>query len=434
MIKRSMRVNFWRPAMAGILIVAVILGGGGLWAAMAEISSAIIASGTVGVFGKPKTIQHLDGGLVEKILVDAGQRVETGDELVTLDDETIIANIEIYRGRMRDLLVRKVRLLAELEDKGDFQSPSSEQVERFKLGSLETAIVQQRALLVARRQSRLGEIEQLGKRVTQFERQISGVESLIASKQEQVAVYRKEQSAISKLVKQELAAKNQLLVFERSFADLRGQIAEHDSEIGRLQSSIAEVEVSKLQVERTFREKAIAELEETDAKIDELSQQLEATEQQLRRTVIRAPVDGIVHELAIFTIGGVVQPGQAIMQIVPMAEKLEIEVNVETQHIDKLSSGQLAVVRFPAFNQRTTPEVFGTVERLSPTSVVDEKTGFAFYRVGISIADDQLKRLGDKALVPGMPVEAVIPTQERSVLDYLVKPLADNLAHAFREE
>jgi HlyD family secretion protein len=434
MIKRSMRVNFWRPAMAGILIVAVILGGGGLWAAMAEISSAIIASGTVGVFGKPKTIQHLDGGLVEKILVDAGQRVETGDELVTLDDETIIANIEIYRGRMRDLLVRKVRLLAELEDKGDFQSPSSEQVERFKLGSLETAIVQQRALLVARRQSRLGEIEQLGKRVTQFERQISGVESLIASKQEQVAVYRKEQSAISKLVKQELAAKNQLLVFERSFADLRGQIAEHDSEIGRLQSSIAEVEVSKLQVERTFREKAIAELEETDAKIDELSQQLEATEQQLRRTVIRAPVDGIVHELAIFTIGGVVQPGQAIMQIVPLAEKLEIEVNVETQHIDKLSSGQLAVVRFPAFNQRTTPEVFGTVERLSPTSVVDEKTGFAFYRVGISIADDQLKRLGDKALVPGMPVEAVIPTQERSVLDYLVKPLADNLAHAFREE
>jgi HlyD family secretion protein len=433
-MKHHMRVNFARPAVAGILIVLVLLGGGGFWASSARVAGAVIASGTVGVFGKPKTIQHLDGGIVEKILVEAGQRVEVGEQLVTLDDATIVANLAIYRGRMRDLLVRKQRLLAELGDKDDFAMPPQELVERFELGSLNTSVAQQRALLQARQQSRFGEIEQLNKRIAQYERQISGVESLKISKSEQLAVFRQEQEAINKLVEQALAAKNQLLAYDRSVADMRGQIAEHDAEIGRLRSSIAEVEVSKLQVERAFREKAISELEETDARIDELAQQLEATEQQLGRTVIRAPVSGIVHELAIFTIGGVVQPGQAIMQIIPMAGRVEIEVSVDTQHIDKLEKGQKAVVRFPAFDRRTTPEIFGAVDRLSPASVVDEKTGFAFYRVRISIADGELKRLGGKALVPGMPVEVVIPTAERTVLDYLIKPLTDSLTHVFRED
>ena len=150
--------------------------------------------------------------------------------------------------------------------------------------------------------------------------------------------------------------------------------------------------------------------------------------------MIKSPVDGIVHELALYTIGGVIQPGQAIMQIVPMTEKLEIEVNVETQYVDQLANGQLAIVRFPAFHSRTTPEVNGAVARVSPTSVVDEKNGFSFYRVGISVNETELAKLGDRVLVPGMPVEAIMPTTERTVLDYLTKPLTDNLVHVFREE
>jgi HlyD family secretion protein len=249
-----------------------------------------------------------------------------------------------------------------------------------------------------------------------------------------LVVFNKERDAIEKLVKQSFAAKNQLLAYDRSFADFAGQIAEHDSELGRLNNSISEVEISKLQVARNFREKVITELDEIDAKIDELTQQVAATEQQFKRTVIQAPVAGIIHELSIFTIGGVVQPGQPIMQIVPIKGRMEIEVNVETQHIDELFIGQKAVVRFPAFNQRTTPEVFGSVARVSPTSVVDEKSGFTFYRVNVAIEDQQLSRLGERVLVPGMPVETVIPTSERTVLEYLVKPLSDNLTYVFREE
>ena len=430
----TMRTNYRKPAIVGLALIAVLLGGGMTWASLAHISGAVIAPGTVGIFGKPKTIQHLDGGIVAKIDVEVGQFVREGNVLVELDDRTVLANLAIYRGRLRDLLVRKQRLLAELDDKTDFSPPSDEIVKKHGLLSLADPMAQQASMLQARRTSRLGEVAQLDERIAQFRKQIAGVESLKVSKNQQLAVYRKEFSAIEKLVQQSYAAENQLLVYERSFADLGGQIAEHDSEIGRLHNSISEVEISKLQVARSFREKVVTELDESDAKIDELIQQVEATGQQLARAVIRAPTDGVVHELAIHTIGGVVQPGQAIMQIVPSSQRLEIEINVDTQHIDQVMPGQQAVLRFPAFHQRTTPEVFGEIARISPTSVIDEKTGFTFYRVGVRVTDAQLKRLGDNVLVPGMPVEAVIPTADRTVIEYLIKPLSDNFAHVFREE
>ncbi len=431
---RKMRVNYRRPAIVGLSLIAILLGAGGVWASLAKVGGAVIASGSVGISGKPKTIQHLDGGIVERILVEAGQTVKEGENLVELDDKTILANLAIYKGRLRDLLVRKQRLLAELADGTEISAPTSDLLTRYNLGSLDAAMVQQRSMLQARRITKLGEIAQYEERILQFKKQIEGVQGLKKSKKQQLVVFNKERDAIEKLVKQSFAAKNQLLAYDRSFADFSGQIAEHDSELGRLNNSISEVEISKLQVERNFREKVIAELDEIDAKVDELTQQVAATEQQFNRTVIQAPVAGIIHELSIFTIGGVVQPGQPIMQIVPMTGRMEIEVNVETQHIDELLIGQKAVVRFPAFNQRTTPEVFGQVSRVSPTSVVDEKSGFTFYRVGIEIGDTELKRLGDKVLVPGMPVETVIPTSERTVLEYLLKPLADNFTHVFREE
>jgi HlyD family secretion protein len=430
----TMRVNFRRPAIIGLCLVAVLIGAGITWASLAKVSGAVIASGTIGVSGKPKTIQHLDGGIVERINIEQGQSVKKGDELVVVDDKTVLANLTIYRGRLRDLLVRKQRLLAELDDKLEITPPAEELRTRYALGSWDAAIAQQVSMLNARRSSKRGEVAQLHERIAQFKEQISGVISLQESKKTQLSVYGKERKSIETLVKQSFAAKNQLLVYDRNFADLNGQIAEQQSEIGRLRNSISEVEISKSQVERTFHEKVIAELDEIDAKVDELVQQVNATEQQLERTIIRSPVDGMVHELALYTIGGVIQPGQAIMQIVPQSEKLEIEVNVETQYVDQLAIGQLAIVRFPAFHSRTTPEVKGRVSRVSPTSVVDEKNGYSFYRVGIAVSESELQQLGDRILVPGMPVEAVMPTGERTVLEFLTKPLTDNLTHVFREE
>jgi HlyD family secretion protein len=430
----AMRLNFRRPSIIGLSLVLLLIGAGLTWAALAKVSGAVISSGTIGVSGKPKTIQHLDGGIVERINVEQGQRVKKGEELVVVDDKTVLANLTIYRGRLRDLLVRKQRLLAELDDKTEITPPDDALLKRYKLGSWDTAITQQISMLNARRSSKRGEVAQLNERIAQFKEQIAGVKSLQESKKTQLTVFGKERKSIEALVKQSFAAKNQLLVYDRNSADLIGQIAEQQSEVGRLRNSISEVEISKSQVERGFHEKVIAELDEIDAKVDELIQQVDATEQQLERTVICSPVDGMVHELALYTIGGVIQPGQAIMQIVPQSEKLEIEVNVETQYVDQLAIGQLAIVRFPAFHSRTTPEVNGSVLRVSPTSVVDEKNGFSFYRVGIAVSEQEIGKLGDRALVPGMPVEAIMPTGERTVLEFLTKPLTDNLTHVFREE
>ena len=431
---RAMRTNFHRPAIIGLAMVVVLLGAGLTWASLAKVSGAVIASGTVGISGKPKTIQHLDGGVVRRINVEPGQVVKQGDDLVEVEDKTILANLKIYRGRLRDLLVRKQRLLAELEDKTVFKAPDATLFERYSLGDVEAAMIQQQSMLQARRKSAEGEVAQLDQRIAQFKQQIRGVEGVKTSKLSQLTVYEKERDSVAKLVKQSLAAKNQLLTYDRSFADLHGQIAEHDADIGRLRNSISEVEISKQQVSRNFREKVISELDEIDAKIDELVQQVDATDQQLQRTIIRSPIDGVVHELALFTIGGVIQPGQGIMQIVPQSNKLDIEVNLDTQFIDEIAIGQKAVVRFPAFHQRSTPEIFGEVARVSPTSVVDEKNGYAFYRVGIAITPAELSRLGVNVLVPGMPVEAIMPTSERTVIEYLLKPLKDNLVHVFREE
>jgi HlyD family secretion protein len=432
--QRTVRTELRWPSIGAMALIVLLFGGGLVWASLTEIASAVVATGTVGVSGKPKTIQHLDGGIIERIDVEPGQFVHKGEELVLVDDKTVRANLSIYRGRLRDLIVRRQRLLAELDDRDDFEAPVNPMIERFDLGDLAEAEAQQRSMLRARRNSRLGEMEQLDERIAQFRKQIDGVAGLKASKRKQIEVNATERRSVDELVKRNLAARNQLLVYDRAAADLGGQIAEHEADIGRLGNSISEVEIAKLQVGRTFREKTVAELEEVATKIDELVQQVEATEQQLDRTVIKAPVDGIVHELSIFTIGGVIHPGQAIMQIVPQAKELEIEVDIDTRRIDEVEVGQSAVIRFPSFHLRTTPEIAGAVQRISPASIVDEKTGYAFYRVVISTSATELSKLGKKPLLPGMPVEAVIPTAPRTVLQYLVKPLEDSLVHTFREE
>ncbi len=426
--------NFRRPAVIGLSMLLVLFGGGVAWSYFAEVSGAVIAQGTVAIQGKPKTIQHAEGGVVEVINVAAGDRVKKDDVLIELDDTNLVANIAIYRGRLRDSLVQRSRLLAELDDRTVFDPPAGHDIQEFGLVDIESAMEQQRILMRARRQTRDGEIAQFDEKIEQLNNQIDGNRGLRNETVNQVDIYRQEQSSISKLIEQKLVARNQMLVFDRSIADLRGRIAEQEAEMARLENSIAEAKVARGQVDRQMRERSITELDEVEAKIDEMKQQITATALQLKRMSIRAPVDGIIHELAMHTIGGVIQPGQAIMQIVPADDNLEIEVNADTRSVDAIMPSQHAIVRFPAFHSRTTPEIFGEVTQISPSSVVDERTGAAFYRVRISVTAEEKAKLGNNELIPGMPVEAVIPTGDRTVLSYLVKPLTDQLNHALREE
>lgn len=430
----AMRTTYRRPAIIGVLALAALFGGTGAWASRTEIAGAVIASGEVVVKGKPKLIQHLDGGVVEAINVEAGDRVEAGDVLIEIDDTTTAANLAIYRTRLRDALVRKRRLLAELEGETAIGEVDPAVVAEHGLGSLDAAREQQLALMRARAETQTGKLAQFDERIAQFGNQIEGVEGLMAERENQIAVYDEEIAVQDRLVKRKLSQRSQLMALQRERADLRGQMAENVAEIARLRNSISEARISKLQVAREFREAIMTEIEETDARIKEMAQQIDATRRQLERSAIVAPVSGIVHEMLVHTIGGVVSPGQAVMQIVPQDGELDLEVNVDTQSVDQLRLGQYARVRLPAFHQRSTPELDGEVAMISASSVLDERTGLSFYRVLLRLKEGEIDRLGDKRLVPGMPVEALLPTENRTVLSYLTRPLTDNLARTFREE
>lgn len=426
-------LDYRRPALLGLLGLAVLAGGGVAWASVAEISGAVIASGAVVVEGKPQSVQHLDGGVVSALFVTDGDHVEKDQVLIELDDTMIAANLSIYEGRLREAIVRKARLIAELNGEDSFEAPV-ELAQSLGLGDLASAVEQQSALLQARRLTLESELEQLDERIAQYGNQMIGVNGLIDEKDVQTGIYDDEIAAIGSLVQRGYASRTRLMALQRAQADLRGQVAEHRAEVARLENSISETRIAKLQAQREFRERVVSEIEENDTEVDELRQQMEATREQLGRVAIRAPVSGMVHELSLFTIGGVVQPGETVMQIISQSREHEIELNVETTAIDQIFLGQQTAIRFPAFHQRTTPELHGEVASISPSSVIDEATGLAFYRIAVEISDEELARLGDKALIPGMPVEAFIATEQRTVISYLVKPLIDQLHHTFREE
>lgn len=426
--------DFVTPARLGLIAIVLLVGGSFTWACFAEISGAVIAQGTVAVRGRPKAVQHVDGGIIETIYVTAGDRVAKGDRLVELDGTLIAANLAIYRGRLRDALARRGRLLAEMAGEDTIAPPDAQDVEFYRLEGLDAALGQQEKFLQIRRQAMLGEIGQYDKKIAQLHDQIAGARAIRAGKLKEIEVYKVERASIEKLVESRIMARNGLLPFDRSVIELRSEIARQDSQIARLVNSISEAQIAQLQVTRQMLQRDAAELDELEVKIDELKQQIAATALQLKRTSILAPVDGIVHELAVHTVGGVIRPAETIMEIVPTDENLEIEVNADTRSVDEIVPGRLAVVRFPAFHRRTTPEIFGRVMQVSPSSIVDKRTGAAFYRVAIAVSKSEIAKLGGRALIPGMPVEAVMPTEKRTVLSYLVKPLADQFTRALREQ
>lgn len=424
--------NYKRPLLVGLVLLAILVGGVSAWANYNEIAGAVVASGSIEVRGKPKSVQHIEGGVVKAINVAVGDQVSKDDIVIELDGNLIEANMRILENRLGDALVRQARLYAELETSEVFEAPTSQAAD-LKLGELDEFIEQQNALLKARFESRATQLLQLEEREAQYVSQIDGFEGILEARQEQLKLYREEREDLQQLVAKQLTSKTRLQDITRAEASLLGDIAETESQLASTQKSIAEVKVSRIQVDREFHERVVTEIDEVSSTINELKQQLIATRLQFERLDVRAPVSGYIHELSVFTIGGVVQAGEILMQIIPEQRELHVEVTVPAVSIDQIKHKQEARLRFPAFHQRTTPELNGYVTSVSPTSVIDENTGLTFYRVNIDMSDEERARLGEKSLVPGMPVEALIKTDDRTVLSYFTKPLTDYLQGALRE-
>jgi HlyD family secretion protein len=422
-----------RHIVIGSILVAVLAVGFGGWASTAEISGALIAQGTVVVDSNVKKVQHPTGGVVGEVRVHDGDRVKAGDILIRLDDTVTRANLAIVTKGLTEFYARKARLAAE-RDGADTLAMPRELAERADDPDVKEAMNSERKLFDLRRSARLGQKDQLQQRVKQLQDQITGLAAQQDAKTKETDLFEKELVGVRDLWQKNLVQLNRLTSLEREEARLQGERGQLIASIAEAKGKIAETQLQILQVDQDLSSDVAKELREIDSKIGEYVERKVTAEDQLKRIDIRAPWGGVVFQSTANTVGGVIAAGDPIMLIVPEADKLLVEVKVDPKDIDQVAFGQPVVLRFSAFNQRTTPELNGTVSRIAADTSSDQRTGQSFYVARISMNPGEVERLGDLKLTPGMPVEAFIQTGERTLVAYLVKPLHDQLMRSMREK
>jgi HlyD family secretion protein len=422
-----------RHIAAGSILVAVLALGLGGWASTAEISGALIAQGSIVVDSNIKKVQHPTGGVVGEVRVHDGDRVKAGDILVRLDETVTQANLAIVSKGLNELHARKARLAAE-RDGADTMAVPRELADKINDPDVKEAMDSEGKLFQLRRTARLGQKDQLQQRIAQLQEQITGLTAQRDAKDRELGFIDQELSGVRDLWQRNLVQLNRLTSLERDEAKVQGERGQLIASTAEAKGRIAEIQLQILEVDQQFTSDVAKELRETDSKIGETVERKVTAEDQLRRTDIRAPQDGVVFQSTANTVGGVITAGDQIMQIVPESDKLSVEVKVEPRDIDKVAFGQPVLLRFSAFNQRTTPELNGTVQRIAADTSNDQRTGQSYYVVRIDIDDGEIARLGAVRLTPGMPVETFIQTGERTLVSYLVKPLHDQLMRSFREK
>jgi HlyD family secretion protein len=427
------QASIQRHIMVGGAVVAFLAVGLGGWASTAEISGALIAPGSLVVDSNVKKVQHPTGGVVGDVRVRDGDRVKAGDILIQLDVTVTRANLAIVSKGLTELYARKARLAAE-RDGAEMVAPPKELADKTGDPDIEEALGSERKLFDLRRTARLGQKNQLQQRIKQLQEQITGLIAQQDAKFREMSLIEQELQGVRELWAKNLVQINRLTSLEREAARLQGERGQLIAGTAEIKGKIAETELQILQVDQEFTSDVAKELRETDSKIGEYVERKVTAEDQLKRTDIRAPQNGVVFQSTANTVGGVITAGDPIMLIVPEADTLLVEVKVDPKDIDQVQFGQPVVLRLSAFNMRTTPELNGTVVRIAADTSTDQRTGQSYYLVRIAMTADEIKRLGDVKLTPGMPVEAFIQTGERTMLSYLVKPLRDQLMRTFREK
>ena len=428
----SINNSIRRYIIAGIVVVAILTGGVGVWAGVTEISGALIAPGTIVVESNVKKVQHLTGGVVGKLLVRDGDRVKAGDLLVQLDDTVTRSNLAIVVKTLIELNARKARLVAERDGLDAVKFPA-DLIQQRDLPDVAEALTAETRLFDLRRSARAGQKAQLQERINQSNEEIVGLNAQKVSKEKEVALIERELTGVRDLFQKNLVPVTRLTSLEREATRLDGERGQLIATIAQARGKIAELRLQIIQIDQDLSSEVAKEMREIDGKIGEFVERKVAAVDQLKRTDIRAPQAGTVFQSSVHTVGGVVPAGEPIMLIVPDADRLTVEAKVNPQDIEKIKLGQSAALRFSAFNLRTTPEIFGTVSRVSADTTTDQHTNQSYYTVRIALPSEQVARLGNVKLVPGMPVEAFIKTGDRTVISYLMKPLSDQINRAFRE-
>ncbi|WP_416423044.1 HlyD family type I secretion periplasmic adaptor subunit [Pseudomonas sp. App30] len=420
--------NIRRLGMGIVFVTFGIFGG---WAALAPLDNAVFGSGQVTVQSYRKTVQHLEGGIVKELLVHDGQLVHKGDPLIVLDQSQVSAEYESAHSQLIAARVKEARLRAERDD-----LPAMPQVPFDGADSqrAQEALEGEAHVFNARRNSRLGEIAVKKERVGQLGQQITGLEAMIRNKQGMAQSYVGEIRELKELLAQGFVDKQRLLDQERKLDSLKAEVADHQSSILTTRLQINETQLEIVQLTKNFNSEVVKDLADVQSQVFDLQEKVSALKDKLTRIVIRAPEEGMVLDMKVHTVGGVVSPGTPLMDIVPESSQLVVEAHVGLNDIDRISLGKTADIRFTAFNNATTPVIEGTVTRISADRLTDDRTGDPYYLVRVALTEDGLKKLGERKLLPGMPAEVLINAGSRTMLQYLLRPAHNMFAKSMIEE
>ncbi len=429
---KSDRWSVRGPLIGGFLVLAVLVGGFGTWAAVTRITGAVIAPGRIEVDQNRQVVQHPDGGVVAEILVKEGDSVAEGDLLVRLDPVELQSELAVVEGQLFEVLARRARFEAERDSAAalvfDPLIATSDNPVAAEL------MEGQQRLFEARLDSAEAEKDQLSKRRDQIRDQIIGIQAQQEATAEQLRLIEQELADQQTLLDRGLAQSTRVLALQREMANLTGQAGELTAAVAQAEGRITETEIEILRIETTRREEAITRLRDLQFNEIELAEQRRALIARLDRLDIRAPVSGVVYGMQVFAPRSVIRAADPVLFLIPQDRPLVITTQISPIHIDQIHTGQEVGVRFTAFDQRRTPELDGRIVLISADAFQDEQSQVSYYRAQVELLPGQLDRLpAGLTLLPGMPVEAFIRTEERSPFDYLAKPIADYFARAFRE-
>lgn len=419
--------------IAGLALVLFTFFGAGVWAATAPLASAVTAPGTVIFAGKRRIIQHLEGGIIKELHVLEGDEVKANDLLITLDETPAKAMAARLRTQLDTQLALEARLMAEQAgtDEVVFPAELTDRTDDLKVAQI---VAGQRQEFDERRKTLLGTVELLEQKIGQLGRTIEGLQAQQTSKKEQVVLIAEELNALQKLLKMGLATKPRILELQRTASQLDGDIGDIGAQMSRSDQQISEAKMQILQSRQTFREDVVAQLRTAESRASDLRQQLLVAEDVSKRLNIYAPQSGTIQNLAVSTVGGVIAPGQTLMEIAPKDGDFLIEAQVSPLDIDSVTIGQTAEVRFSALDLRTTPVVTGEVVSRSGDRIVEQSNRPPYYRVQVRTPPSEMAKLQGRALQAGMPAEVLITTGDRTLAEYITKPLTDQIARGMNEQ
>lgn len=419
------------PMTLGLIALLVLVGGFGTWSVMAQITGAVITSGQIEVDRNRQVIQHPDGGVVDAILVQEGDSVAKGDTLIRLDASLLQSELAIVEGQLFEILARRGRLEAERDNTNTLSF--NPLLDTAPQGS--ELIAGQQRLFDARLESNTRAAEQLNQQRAQIESQLAGITAQQTALSTQGDLIAQELADQQKLLRQQLIQASRVLALQREEANLLGRVGELTASAAQAAERMTEIEIQILSLATSRREEAITRLRDLQYNELELTERRRSLRQRLDRLDLRAPVSGIVYGMEVFAEQSVIRAAEPVMFLVPQDRPLVIATKVQPTDIDQINLGQDVTLRFSAFDQRRTPELQGTVTLVSADIFLDEATQFSFYQAEVQLNAGEAEKLPDgMVLIPGMPVEAFVRTADRSPLDYLIKPLADYFAKAFREQ